>query len=404
MLSLRIWKVIQLIYKSKKPVILCGAGVTRSKAEEQLHKLNSIIGFPVLVTRGAISLMEEKNDFFCGRPGGYGQRDANLILQSADFILILGADLSTSFTGRSPELFAPNAKKVIVLNSRGRLRIRFMSSYLKFNLDVLKFLHILFSKIQLDKIKINQEERKYWLQKCKNLRSNFKENRKIVNELDNLYDVIDNISEIIPTKSLVVIEGGIILHATNQVFKVKSGQKIISPNGMENQGYAIIAASGLRLFNVSEDEIYVLTSTYDFYNNVNYLKEIKSSKVKVIVFVINTENTNDSYSLHKMIYPFSTVGTEPIRNHRSTESLMVALGINFINVNNIDKNMIKEFIDYEKIETQVIQINVGAFQPLTPRPAFSKNKSGQWKANSLDEMEPELLLEQKLLFKKFQNG
>ena len=85
--------------KSKKPILVIGAGIKTSKAEKILEKILLKINIPVLTTWGAIGILDEKNPLYCGRPGPTGQRGANKILLESDLIISVGSHLRSQVIG-----------------------------------------------------------------------------------------------------------------------------------------------------------------------------------------------------------------------------------------------------------------------------------------------------------------
>ena len=64
-----------------KPVILIGNGI-RGDADLLAYLLS--LGIPVLTTWMAADMLPEDHPAFCGRPGIFGNRAANIIQQKAN--------------------------------------------------------------------------------------------------------------------------------------------------------------------------------------------------------------------------------------------------------------------------------------------------------------------------------
>lgn len=94
-----------------KPVILLGNGI-RGNPELIDYLIN--LGIPILTTWMAADLIPEDHPAFCGRPGVYGQRAANIIQQKAQEIWIIGARLDELQVAYRIDKFAPNAIKTVV--------------------------------------------------------------------------------------------------------------------------------------------------------------------------------------------------------------------------------------------------------------------------------------------------
>src|SRR5512139_3724357 len=91
-----------------KPVILLGNG---ARQHPGLVERLCAIGAPVITTWMAADLVPEDSPVFCGRPGIYGQRAANIIQQKADSLYCFGARLDEGQVAYRYDNFAPRAEK-----------------------------------------------------------------------------------------------------------------------------------------------------------------------------------------------------------------------------------------------------------------------------------------------------
>ena len=72
------------------------------------------MGSTKLSTWNASDIVQSSDKFYFGRPGLFGNRIANLAIQSCDLILILGSRLSVPITGYQMKNFSPLSKKIYV--------------------------------------------------------------------------------------------------------------------------------------------------------------------------------------------------------------------------------------------------------------------------------------------------
>src|SRR3990172_6171723 len=93
-----------------KPVILLGNGC-RNSPDLVAHLCN--LNIPILTTWMAADLIPEDHPAFCGRPGIYGQRAANIIQQKATHLYAFGARLDEQQVAYRYDRFAPWAWKYI---------------------------------------------------------------------------------------------------------------------------------------------------------------------------------------------------------------------------------------------------------------------------------------------------
>jgi acetolactate synthase-1/2/3 large subunit len=93
-----------------QPVILLGQGV---RGNPQLVEHLCGLGIPILTTWMYADAIPEDHPAYCGRPGIFGQRAANIIQQKATHIYCFGARLDGEQVAYAYDRFAPNAAKYI---------------------------------------------------------------------------------------------------------------------------------------------------------------------------------------------------------------------------------------------------------------------------------------------------
>lgn len=107
-------KLYEKLHASKRPCILTGSAIRTGDAMEGYKKFLSYAKIPIVGGAHAVDANYIGEEFFYGMSGTLGPRCGNFILQSADFILVLGNSLSTGQTGFNVEAFAPKATIVMV--------------------------------------------------------------------------------------------------------------------------------------------------------------------------------------------------------------------------------------------------------------------------------------------------
>jgi len=101
----------QLIGTSKRPVFYVGGGVIRSGATQELHRLATKTGIPVVTTLMARGAFPDSHRLHLGMPGMHGTVPAVAALQKADLLIALGTRFDDRVTGLLPH-FAPHAAVV----------------------------------------------------------------------------------------------------------------------------------------------------------------------------------------------------------------------------------------------------------------------------------------------------
>ncbi len=106
-------ELIELISKSKKPVIYTGGGVINSgpKASEALREFVRLIGFPITSTLQGLGAFPGDDNQFIGMLGMHGTYEANNAMHDCDLLINIGARFDDRITGKIDE-FSPKSKKV----------------------------------------------------------------------------------------------------------------------------------------------------------------------------------------------------------------------------------------------------------------------------------------------------
>ena len=106
-------ELVDLISKSKKPIIYTGGGVINSgpKASESLREFVRLIGFPITSTLQGLGAFPGDDNQFIGMLGMHGTYEANNAMHDCDLLINIGARFDDRITGKIDE-FSPKSKKV----------------------------------------------------------------------------------------------------------------------------------------------------------------------------------------------------------------------------------------------------------------------------------------------------
>ncbi|MHA1715587.1 MAG: thiamine pyrophosphate-binding protein [Promethearchaeota archaeon] len=103
---------VELILNAEKPIIVSGGGVTSSGSWEQLRKLSSTFGIPVMTTVMGIGTMSTMHDTYIGATLGNG--GCQKAARETDLILALGVKFSYAMGYGKPPIWNPDAKVIQV--------------------------------------------------------------------------------------------------------------------------------------------------------------------------------------------------------------------------------------------------------------------------------------------------
>ena len=280
---------MEMISKSKRPVILAGYGIRAADAIPQFKSLIESLGVPVLTTWKAIDILSEDNPLYVGRPGTAGQRAANFIQQNSDLILTIGARLDFPQIGYDQTIFAREAKKIIVDIDPNELKKFNFEIDLPICADAGDFIEALSAET------VSPKQYDEWLLQCKSW--NHKYGRVLPehrNKKDfvSIYTLAEAISNFATNDDLIVPgSSGMGSDVVYQVIKIKDGQRMFNSPGIGSMGFGIpstlgacIASGGKRTICTNGDG--------GFQMNIQELETIKSLNLPIKFFVLN----NDGYA------------------------------------------------------------------------------------------------------------
>ena len=106
---LQIVKLAEALSRSKRPMVIAGAGVLLSKASEELKKFAEQYELPVTNTLLGLGGFPGTNPLSLGMAGMHGTYAANMGIYESDLLINIGARFDDRLTGNL-EHFAPHAK------------------------------------------------------------------------------------------------------------------------------------------------------------------------------------------------------------------------------------------------------------------------------------------------------
>jgi acetolactate synthase-1/2/3 large subunit len=147
-------EVGSLLRKSKRPLIILGAGANSRTTRLYSQELVKSLNLPVLTTWGAKDLIPHDNPNLIGTFGSHGTRYGNFAVQNADLVIVIGSRLSSRETGGDLQTWAREASIIHIdidnaESDKFKLLGRDLS--LKINTDLKDFLPLLtkFAKVNL---------------------------------------------------------------------------------------------------------------------------------------------------------------------------------------------------------------------------------------------------------------
>ena len=373
----------------KKPVVLIGYGVRASKSVERFRKFINKSKIPVITTQFSKDVMYYDNNYFIGHCGPKGDRAANIAIQEADFIMIIGCSLHSQTIGWEHKLFSPKAYKIQVDIDSSVLKKRIPNINLKIKCDVSFFIKSLLN------LRIKKENtHKDWLNYCISLKNKF----QIINEPHfanksklNYYDLIFNLSNLLPVNSTIVTDAGAAYYILGQVFNIKKGQRFITPASQGTMGYALSASNGSAAFDRNKNTV-CITGDGSLMTNIHDLSVTSYNKLNVKIFLINNNGYMSIRNSQKEFFKGSNIGTDSsngifIVNFKEIAKVFKIPYLRCNSIKNLKKIVKKVFQTKKPV---LIDCNILENQEIIPSVKSKLLDNGKLVAQPLNNMYPYL--------------
>tara|TARA_Y100000590_G_scaffold397505_1_gene479115 strand:- start:27 stop:1805 length:1779 start_codon:yes stop_codon:yes gene_type:complete len=279
-------KVIEQLKKSKRPLIHLGHGVKLSNAQKLVKKFFNKYKIPFVVTWNADDIISSSHKMYFGRPGAFGERGSNFIVQNCDFYLSLGTRLPFMVTGYNAKRFASRAKfKIMVDIDQNELKKKDLKINLTVKADAKLFLKKLFYKL---KKYISDPN---WIDYCLKVRKKYPILLKqMINEKRyvNSYFFIKNLSKITKKNDSIITDMGFSFTTSHQALDVKDNQKFYTNSGHAPMGWGLPAAIGAYYSRKNlKSNLICLTGEGGLQMNIQELATIMHNKIPIKIFIFN---------------------------------------------------------------------------------------------------------------------
>ena len=278
-------KVAELLSKSNRPIIHIGHGVKLSKAENVFLKLINRFKIPFMQTWNADDVVIHDHKMNMGKPGAFGSRYSNFIIQSSDFYLSIGTRLPFMVTGYDAKDYARKAKvKVMIDIDKNELKKNGMSINYKICCDAKYFIE----KLNFFLKKINKINK--WIKYCNYLKNKYPIVQKKFYKLKkyvNSYVFIDVLSKYLKENKIIITDMGFSFTTTHQAFKNKKNQILLTNSGHAPMGWGLPAAIGASCKGKKFQDVICLTGEGGFQMNIQELATLMHNKIPIKIFIFN---------------------------------------------------------------------------------------------------------------------
>jgi acetolactate synthase-1/2/3 large subunit len=295
--------VLDLLRHAERPVIIAGHGVWLAKAETLLQDFALRNNIPVVYSRLGVNALPYTHPLHIGEIGIKGTRAANLAVQNADLLLVLGSRLSKQSIGYKRELFARDAKKVIV--DIDVYEHRLWEDYIFERSDVYQWLTKHPHTYTQDIVKVWKNQCQSWRQRYPVMQSQYSQWDDGVN----MYHFIDEVSDAMPENSVVISDAGSAVFAVSQGLKLKEGQIYVTSGAQAEMGFTLPAAIGIAT--IPDKTVVAITGDGSLQMNIQELETMKRNNYPIKLFVLNNNGYLSIRTTQENTFKGNYIGVGP---------------------------------------------------------------------------------------------
>ena len=330
-------KLVDMIAESKKPMLICGGGVVRSRGHKEFLEFARKMDAPVAVTVMGGGGIYGLDPLVTGMIGMHGSKASNMAVDECDLLIAVGCRFSDRVT-LDVNSFARNAKIVHIDIDRAEINKNVMTDH-----------HIIGDAkhvLQMLNERIPQYEHKEW----KDYVFSFPRETVYDDVKDYLTpkQILETMSDMCPEETIVSTDVGQHQMWSIQHLHFSYPGQLLTSGGFGAMGFGLGAAIGAKVGNPDTTVIHI-TSDGSFRMNCNELTTESLYKTPVITFIFNNQRLGMVYQWQQLIYGqrYSETITEQSPDF---VKLAEAYGLGAKRVASVEelKEALSEAFEYEK--------------------------------------------------------
>ena len=296
-------KLVDMIAESKKPMLICGGGVVRSRAHREFEEFVNRLDAPAAITVMGGGGLNGRNPLTTGMIGMHGSMASNMAADNCDLLIAVGCRFSDR-VALDPESFASQAKVVQIDIDRSEI-----------NKNVLTDHHIIGDArrvLQLLLLRVKQKRNTEWKEFVFSFptETEYAEAGGILTPKQ----ACDTIARIAPENAIVATDVGQHQIWAIQHFHYSYPGQLLTSGGFGTMGFGLGAAIGGKLGNPDTAVLHI-TGDGSFRMNCNELFTVGYYGLPVITIVFNNRTLGMVRQWQTLIYDqrymATNVDTEP---------------------------------------------------------------------------------------------
>lgn len=269
--------LVDMIKKSSKPLLICGGGVVRGRADKEFNTFAERVDAPVAITVMGGGGFKGRNPLTTGMIGMHGSQASNMAVDSCDLLIAVGCRFSDR-VALDPATFASQAKIVQIDIDRSEINKNVETDHHIIG-DAKRVLQLLLERL-------DQQSHKEW----KDYVFSFKTETEYDEGSNSLTpkQISDVIARLCPQDTMVATDVGQHQMWVVQHFHYDYPGQLLTSGGFGTMGFGLGAAIGAKVGNPDKTVIHI-TGDGSFRMNCNELATESYYKLPIITFIYNNQ-------------------------------------------------------------------------------------------------------------------
>ncbi|MCI5724266.1 biosynthetic-type acetolactate synthase large subunit [Fusobacterium sp.] len=271
-------KAIKLIKEAKKPLIIAGAGILKSGANQELLEFAKKIDTPVTTTLLGLGGFSEEHELSLGMLGMHGTVAANYATVETDLVIAAGIRFDDRITG-NPNTFCPNAKFIHIDIDPAEIDKNVIVDVPIVG-DLKNVLTMLIGEVK-------EKNNKEWVKQVKIWKKEYPfAHRKV--EMDKLLpqEVLKELNSILKGNAIIATDVGQHQMWAAQYLTYTKPNSIVSSGGAGTMGFGLPAAIGAQV-GARDKKVVLIVGDGGFQMTFQELMLIKQYNLPVKIIIIN---------------------------------------------------------------------------------------------------------------------
>ena len=283
-------KLVEMIRASQKPLLICGGGVVRSRADREFLEFAERIDAPVAVTLMGGGGFKGRNPLTTGMIGMHGSQASNMACDSCDLLIAVGCRFSDRLA-LDPASFASQAQIVQIDIDRSEINKNMQTDHHIIG-DAKRVLQMLLDELE-------PMDHTPW----KDYVFSFKTETEYDEGGSTLTpkQITDAIARLMPMDTMVATDVGQHQMWAIQHFHFDYPGQLLTSGGFGTMGFGLGAAIGAKAGNPDKTVIHI-TGDGSFRMNCNELATEQYYDIPVITFVFNNKTLGMVRQWQTLIY------------------------------------------------------------------------------------------------------